>query len=238
VLVQPYYSSDDVARWLKIDQQSITLHLNKLEGEMPQTTIDFHLYMLAGSYYLHGMTCIAQNSFGAAIDAFRASAETRCKMYERYNNGLGRSLEAGHFQSLLIAFVTMERALVSRFVHNFRADEGTPGSVFLGRALKLVALNDLESAKNELARKKPRFEPQFIGYAECLDAIAGVDVQRFTAALNLASASWAKWAVKRAKGLPESVCFIHGIGLVRLAERVIGSRVIVIDEHIPGQLLQ
>lgn len=233
-----FYANSDVVRWMNVDQQSITLHLAKLATELPQAKIDFHLDMLADSYYLHGMSCIAQGSFPEAIEAFRASISTRCKMYERYEMGMGRSLEAGHFQSLLVAFVTKDHPLIARFVAFYRANDGTPDSLFIGSALKLVATNDLEAAKSNLAKKKPRFERQFTGFSECLEAIANKDEKRFVNALNVASENWAKWAAKQAKGLPDSVCFIQGAGLVRLAESVFGRRILIADRHIPPELLR
>lgn len=232
-----FYSNEDVARWDKSYGQSVDLHLEKLSADLPQEKVDFHLSNLSGSYYMQGMTLIAKSEFRKAIEAFRASAQTKFKMYERFENGQGRSLEAGNFQSLLVAFVTRDEALVSQLVGKYRAEDGTPGSIFLGRALKLIAMSDLDGAKIALREKKPRFEPQFIGYTDCLEAIANKDEHRFLTALKLASDSWAKWAVKRVNGLPDSVCFIQGVGLVRLAERVMGKRISVVDENIPLQLL-
>lgn len=233
-----FYNDADIARWETADKQSIPLHLEKLKGEVHEKKIDFHLDMLAGSYYMQGMTFIAQGNFDEAVQAFRASAEARCKMYERFEKGQGRSLEAGHFQSVLVAFVTKDQALISRLVVHYRADEGTPDSIFLGRAVKLLAMGDTDGAKTALAQRKPRFEPQFVGYADCLEAIANKDQQRFVSALSLASESWAKWASKKAKGLADSVCFIQGVGLVRLAERVLGNPIPITNEYMPQELLR
>ncbi len=232
-----FYSNDDVVRWDKSYRQSIDLHREKLATDLPQQKVDFHLSNLSGSYYMQGMTFIAQSAFDEAIQAFRASAEAKCKVYERFKNGQGRSLEAGTFQSVLVAFVTNDEPLVSRLVDLYRADEGTPDSIFLGKALKLIATGGLDSAKAALAQRKPRFEPQFVGYAECLEAIANKDQQRFVSALNVASESWAKWASKSVKGLPDSVCFIQGIGLVRLAEQILGNTIPIANEYMPQELL-
>jgi hypothetical protein len=233
-----FYSNDDVVRWDKSYRPAIDLHREKLTTDLPQPKVDFHLSNLSGSHYMQGMTFIAQGNFDAAVQAFRASADARCKMYERFEKGQGRSLEAGHFQSVLVALVTKDQALISRFVSHYRADEGTPDSIFLGRAVKLLTMGDIDGAKTTLAQRKPCFEPQFVGYAECLEAIANKDQQRFVSALSVASENWAKWASKRVKGLPDSVCFIQGIGLVRLAERVLGNPIPIANEHMPQELLQ
>lgn len=233
-----FYSEEDVARWQIAYAKSIGIHQEKLTTDFSQPAIDFHLGGLAGSYYMQGMTFIAQGAFESSLQAFKASAEARCKMYERFENGKGRSLEAGHFQSVLVAFVTKDEALVSRLVGLYRADEGTPDSIFLGNALKLVATGDIDGAKTALAQRKPRFEPQFVGYADCLEAIANKDQPRFVSAASVACESWAKWAAKRVKGLPDSVCFIQGVGLVRLAERVLGNPIPVISDGMPQELLR
>jgi hypothetical protein len=232
-----FYSNDDVVRWQKAYVQSIGIHLEELATDLSQQKIDHHLSGLAGSYYMQGMTFIAQGAFDEAIQAFRASADARCKMYERFERGQGWSLEAGHFQSVLVTFVTKDQALISRLVNHYRVSEGTPDSIYLGRAVKLLAAGDIDAAKNALARRKPHFEPQFAGYPDCLEAIVNKDPARLVTALNAASQCWAKCASKTVKGLPDSVCFIQGVGLILLAEKVIGQRIPISNEYIPRQLL-
>lgn len=237
--MKKFYSPEDVARWEEAKGGSVALHLEKLSDPslVPQKQ-DFHLGMLSLSYQSKGMTFVALERFEEAKQSFRGSIETLCKMYERFEKGQGRSLEAGHFQSVLVAFVTKDQPLISRLAAHYRADDGTPDSVYLGRVVKLLAMGDIDAAKTALAQKKPRFEPQFVGYADCLEAIANKDQQRFVTALNGASESWSKWASKRVKGLPDSVCFIQGIGLVRLAERVLGNPIPISNEHMPQELLR
>src|SRR5947209_1817183 len=106
-----FYSNDDVVRWDKSYRPAIDLHREKLTTDLPQQKVDFHLSNLSGSYFMQGMTFMALGAFDEAIQALRASAEARCKMYERFEKGQGRSLEAGHFQSVLVAFVTKDQTL-------------------------------------------------------------------------------------------------------------------------------
>jgi hypothetical protein len=231
------HSDKDVARWEKAYENAIAIHLDKLRTESSQANVDFHMGGLAGSYYMYGMTLIAGAQFGAAIDAFRSSTELWCKMYERYENGHGRPLEAGHFQSVLVAYVTGDDVLISRLVAHYRAEDGTPDSIFIGTALKLIATGDCTSAKTALTLPKPHFEPQFRGYPDCLDAIAHNNEEQFISALGTASEFWAKWASNQARGLPHSVCFIHGVGFIRLAETIFNKSISVTNEHIPQGLL-
>jgi hypothetical protein len=233
-----FYSDEDVARWEKSYQQSIGLHLQKLATDLPEQKIDFHMGMLALSYETQGMIDIAKGRFQAAIGAFRSSVEVRCKQYERYEAGKGDALEAGTYQSLLIGLVTNDGELVSRLANHYRAENGTADSVFLGRAVRPIVMNDIDAARASLSQKRPRFEAQFVGYAECLEAIVNKDERGFVAGLDLASKSWLKVVSRRDQGLPYSVCFIQGVGLVRLAEKVLGRPISVANEHIPPQLLR
>lgn len=234
-----FYTRDDVARWDAAKGGSVALHIEKLSDPAltPQNR-DFHLGMLAMSYQTKGMILIAQERFDEARQTFRDSIETLCKMYERFEMGQGRSLEAGHFQSVLLAFVTNEPLLIARIVAHYRTDEGTPDSIFLGRAVKLLATGTINAAKEALAQQQPRFQPQFVGYSDCLAAIANKDQDRFEAALIVASESWSRWASKKVKGLPDSVCFVQGIGLVRLAERILGRALSIANEYMPLALLR
>jgi hypothetical protein len=237
--VERYYSTEDVARWEASYAESIAAHLQRLtDPRLPESRHDFHLGMLSLSHRTRAMICVARGRFGDAVAALRASVEARCRMYERSVAGVGRPLEAGHFQTVLDALATRDDTLVDRIGRHYRADVGTRDSVFLGTALRSLVLNDVPGACSALGRERPRFERQFVGYVECLQAVAAGDDQRFPAALALASGSWAEWAARQVRGLPDSVCFLHGAGFVRLAERVFRRRVPVADAHIPSPLLQ
>jgi hypothetical protein len=231
------YSPADLDRWNRSYQDSIHLHLDKLATDLSSQQVDFHLNMLSLSYHTQGMILIAQGKFTDAVGSFRSSVLAKCQMYERYEKGEGRALEAGHFQSVLEAYVTRDDDLVAAIVKHYRAQEGTPDSIFLGRALKYIATNEIDNAKRLMRQEWPRFEPQFVGFADCLEAIAENDEYRFVAAANSASQHWAAWAAKRIRGLPDSVCFIQGIGLIRLAEKSMGRTIRIVSEYLPQELL-
>jgi hypothetical protein len=237
--MKKYYSPEDVVRWQQSFDKSVRIHLEKLSDlELSPDGYDFHLSLLSLAYHELGMTRIAQGGFEEARKMFHESVQARCKMFERAEKGVGRSIDAIYFQSLLIAFVTKEEDLVARIVDLYKPVEGIADAIYLGRAVKLLAKNDTIAAKSALAQKKPRFVTQFPGYAECLEGIADKDEQRFALGLNVASESWRKCAARRDKGLPFSVCFIQGVGLVRLAEWVLGKRISVVNEYIPAELLE
>ncbi len=234
-----YYSHEDLTRWEKAYGSSVTLHLEKLSTHgLNAQKQDFHLGMLQLSYETEGLIHIAKNRYEAAIKSFKDSKETLCKMYERYENGLGRPLEAGHFQSVLIGFVTSYKALIAKLANHYSANEGTKDSCYLGRALKLITAGNLDDAKAALAEKKPRFETEFIGFDDCFAAIVNRDEQQLLSAIKIATKSWEKCASNRDRGLPFSVCFIKGIGIIRLAEHVLGKQVLIDNQYMPHELLR
>jgi hypothetical protein len=237
--MKKYYTAEDVARWQPTFEKSVTIHLEKLSRPgQPSEHYDFHLGMLSLHYCDFGMMRIAQGRFEEARKMFQESVQTRCKMFERAGEGVGESIDAGQFQSLLIAFVTKDESLVARMADLYKAEEGVPESIYLGSAVKLLAKKDTRGAKAALAQKKPRFETLFVGYDDCLEAIADKNEQGFASGLKVASESWRKVAARRYKGLPSAVCFIQGAGLVLLAESVLGKRLAVVNEYIPPELLQ
>jgi hypothetical protein len=234
-----FYTDADVERWENVEKNSLQIHNDKLATDLPQRLVDHHLSGLSATFWSRAMICIAKGEFGKAIEALRTSTEYRCKVYERFEKGDGTwPPDAGDFQTLLVALVSRDEASIARFVSLYRYDKGTPGSVFLGRAVKLLVMNEIDAARESLGQKKPRFEPQFVGYAECFEAMANKDEHGFVAALTLASKKWAKVVSIRDRGLPYSVCFIQGAGLVRLAEKVLGKPISVSNEHIPPQLFR
>jgi hypothetical protein len=232
------FTDGDLTRWENSHKESIALHLAKLSSSETETEVDFRLGMLAVARHTQGMIDVARGNFPQAVSSFRSAVETRCWQYERFEQGVGRELDAGHFQTLLLALVTRDDALVSRFLGHYRAENGTPTSVFLGRAIKRLVANDRQGARLELARRKLRPDPQFRGYCECLEAIADGNDDGFGDAFAQAATNWQTWAAKTVRGLPESVCFIQGVGLVRLAEQVLGRAVPISHEHVPRELLR
>ena len=233
-----FYTDKDVERWEEVYQDSGRLHLDKLAANPPQQAVDFHMSMYSLECQARGMTLVAKKLFSEALALFHESVERRCKMYERWESGLGRAMQAGHFQDLLVAYVTNDDALITKFARHYRADDGTSDSMFLGRIVKCIALNDIEGARNGLRQKKPsRFETQFSGYPDCLEAIVEKDQARFVDAIAFAATKWSRWSCRVEKGLPGSVCFLQGVGLVRMAEKTIGNRIPVTNEYLPPELL-
>ena len=130
------------------------------------------------------------------------------------------------------------KSLISRLVRHYRVDSGTPDSR-LSRPSGEVPRDRRPGGREGSARAQTAaLEGQFKGYAECLEAIADKDPCRFAEAFEIATKSWTRFAARTVRGLPLAACFIQGVGLIRLAERVIGERIEISNEHIPSRLLQ
>jgi len=235
-----FYTADDVARWESVDKESIDLQLSKLALETRPPLREQRLGMLSVVYAHLGMTCIAKADFRGAIRSFEESVATRCRTFEMIGEGLASStnVDAGHFQSLLIAFVTRNEPLIQRLALPYCADTGTRGSKYLGAAIKALINGDLDAARTALTQKRPSFEMQFKSYPACLEAIVDQDPIRIVEAVHSASRDWAKWVARGLRGLPDSVCFIQGVGLIRLGERVLGRSIPIINQYLPKELLE
>jgi hypothetical protein len=234
-----FYTEKDVERWEEAYGRFGRLHQDRLAANPPPAEVDSRLRSLSLECRFRGMTFVAKRQFPEALACFRESVERRLKMYERWASGLGEAMSAGHFQDLLVAYVTNDDELIANFARHYRADDGTDDSVYLGRVVKCIALKDLEGARKGLLEKRPRrFETQFSGYPDCLEAIVEKDQARFVDAIAFAATKWSRWSCRVEKGLPGSVCFLQGVGLVRMAEKTVGTRIPVANEYLPPELLQ
>ena len=119
-----FYTTEDIARWDVSCKNSISVHLEKLATELPAQKRDFHLGMLSLSYYTRGMICVAKGDIPPAIESLREGVETLCRLFEF------RPVNAGHFQSLLIALATRDDALVSKLARYYQPtmERRTPSS--------------------------------------------------------------------------------------------------------------
>jgi hypothetical protein len=147
------YNVEDVARWETTFSESVALHLDRLTSRLSERQFDFHLGMLALAHRNRGMVHVANEQFERAISSFCDSVEVRCRCYERFERGVGRPMDAGHFQSLLLAFVGRDSSLIPRLLNHYRCDQGTPASIALGRAIYGLTTGDRSGVtESDLAR--------------------------------------------------------------------------------------
>ena len=86
--------------------------------------------------------------------------------------------------------------------------------------------------------RPPSLEKVYPGYYACLAAIVRHDVASFRSAMSAADEKWYKYAKHNGKGLPDSVSFLYGAGLVCLAEWFWGNKVDVRTPNLPDRLLR
>jgi len=233
------YSPEDVARWEGTFPNSLAIHTEKLKrDDASPDHRRFHLGMLSLTYRDMATTAIARGAFADAIRLLRLGVDTVCRLHELFEQGFpGEGADAGHFQSVLLAFATRDTELSKKMVSHYRFDKGIKASVFLGKIIKSIAHGDHAAAQDTLSKPWPKVEAMFRGYPECLQAIANKDEPAFRQAIPSTSKNWAKWAARVEKGLPGAVCFIQGIGLVRLAEHAMGRHIPISDDNMPPELL-
>jgi hypothetical protein len=233
-----FYSEEDVIRWEKTAFESIRTQTEALRKTgIPYEFRWQRLGSVAGAYKRLAMVAIARRKFSDAMGFFRKAMEME---FERYEMELahGKAVDAGEFQTVLLAYATTDQLLISKMLGYYTWDKGVPESVYLGKIIKSLAIGDITTAQETLKLKKPRIEKMFSDYPACLQAMADKDQDSFQTSIAAAATTWAKRASRYEKGLSDSVCFIQGVGLVRLAEQVIGTRIGICNEHIPAELLR
>jgi len=232
-----FYTQDDVVRWEAANSRAIALREGFLANPPARLDIDTQYASLGQAYSAMGLTAIAQSKYQVAFSYFAKSTASTLHRIERMSAHSATGLEAGHFQSLLLSLVTKDEYLISELAHRYLLVEGPSDSIYLGRVVKALALRDNVTAQLALSVSPPRIDSQFRGFVEVLKSIAHSNNSSFTTAMNAATIHWATWTSKKAVGLPQSVCFILGVGLVRLAERVFNSSLDFSTEHVPATLL-
>jgi hypothetical protein len=234
--MRTYYTSEDVLRWEKSALEGIPLHLGKLKGSEPLHIRSQRFGGLAGEYDTLAMIAIARKQFANAIELLRKSIEMHFEQFE-IDKARGRPIDAGHFQEVLLSFLTKDQPLISKMLNYYTWEDGIPESVYLGKVIKSLAVGDFSYAQLTLDQKRPRIEKMFDAYPDCLQAMVHKDAGALQTAKLVGSKNWARRAARFEKGLPYAVCFLQGAGLVRLAEHVMGAKLSITDENIPAELL-
>jgi len=246
---KPRYTMEDVERWESVDQKYFPPLLQRLRDEPNHRAVvrghGFCSYVLARQGM--AMCAIVRGKYSLAMGHLAAGAEARCLMYERYEAGEDISpdyLSAGNWLNLLLAHASGDEAVVERlctlYDEKYFDDPATRSveeSKYIGRIIKALTEGRVEDARRTQGEPAPKIERMFRGYLECLTAIADGDEAGLEEALRFAADAWEKYARRVWRELPQSVCFIHGVGFIRLAERVWGRPVVLEIDHIPLGLL-
>jgi hypothetical protein len=234
----PFFTDEHVATWEQRALGTIQFQFDALRK--PGLTLELRWQRfghIAGAYESLAMVAIARKTFGEVRGFLCKSMEMHFEQFE-IQRAQEEPISAGYFQLVLLAYVTMDPAVIHKMLNYYHWDDGVPESVFLGKIIKSLAVGDTATAQVTLSQKRPRIEKMFSAYPDCLHAIANKDQAGLCDAIAIACKTWARRAARYEKGGPHAVCFLQGIGLVRLAEQVIGGKVSIAEEHIPPELLE
>ncbi len=243
------YTSEDIERWEATSAEVLRLLLQQLRDEPDGRVCQLGrgYLSLEGSAWSNALISAARSQWPTSLGWLRVSVDAICVLYEACMAGrriAPQSLAAGNWQTLLHAHASTDSLLVSRFCKLFdlefaarREIGSTKDSLFIGRLVKALTEHRLDDARALLSRQWPSVERMFRGFVECLQAVAMNYEVGFARSLQSASAAWQKYASRNWKGLPDAVCFLNGVGLVRLAEHTWQKRVTLSDPNIPAELL-
>jgi hypothetical protein len=239
------YTPEDVRRWAEVDARCLQLGEQRLSNP-PGGRIENALSDNAGWHALAARRLIAEGRLAEARDHLIKGARYCAEIFERHARGEPMNIEyvnAGCFQWLLDALASGDWAAAEHFSSVFPAEfdkrsRSIPSSIYIARPLKALVEGRIEDARQMLAQKQPSIDPMHRGYPECLRAIAARDRAGFVEALKAASVYWRRWAARAERGLPHSVCFLHGAGLMALAQRVMDQRIDEPVDHVPVELIR
>jgi hypothetical protein len=238
------YTAVDVIRWRQADERRLPMKLSQLNDDAFVGRRDF---VLSGLHLLHeglGYTHIALHEPDAARAHFFESCQYVLRLFLLPSSGevvsSGR-LQAGYFQSWLIALSIGADGLAFSLTDSFK-NEYLTGKDSLAEverialALQLLILGRADGAKDILQARPIPAASDFTHYFDCLRAIAEREEDRFVESLDLAAKEWCSRIVKTHKGYPQAVCFMNGLGLLRLAERFVEHPIEIDNDLIPSQL--
>lgn len=242
--MEALYSQADVERWGTQNAKKRQMLERRLGTKWSDATDAQGLSMLSLSLEDEGYTAIALGKRDEAIRSFHNAVSARAKLLDMGRQGISGAesyIRTGYFQTLLESLAIGDDSLTAQFVAVFDVDgiaaqASPPDSTYIARVLKALAQGNQEDAKHVLATPPPDVDPQFVGYVECSKAIAEGRYSELEGELRLAAQEWERFVRKDSLGQPQSACFMGGLGLLRLAEKVWQLRLVVTVEHIPQWL--
>lgn len=235
------YTMHDVLRWQQVDEGRLPMKRSQLHDPKFAGRRDF---ALSGLHLLHeglGYTYVALGDRDKATDHFRDSCRFVGQIFTLPQAGEtvapGR-LSAGYCMSWLVALAIRESAMAADLALLFDPQQHSASSSESAQVIAISLQHLLAGRKDDAlaALTAPRAEmsDEFQYMDRCLAAIASLDEPEILCSLRCASAAWASRVERSHKGLPQAVCFIHGLGLLRLAELVLGKRLDIDSEVIPA----
>jgi len=242
---KPLYEAQDVARWTWAIAQALGVVAARFRregigrGQVMSAFFVDHLFS--------GYAAVARGETTLGLGHFLAACEAECRTYEAYEAGkdIQRDcLASGRFETLLLAHVTTDEAMIRRFCRLYKVEYGADPrtmsiaeSTWIGAVIKGITEHRLEDAVTVLESHGERIEKRFPGYRACLAAIARRDEVGLEPALKTAAEKWERYARHNLRHQPDAVFFLNGVAFVRMAEWAWGHAVTVDVEHVPKELL-
>jgi hypothetical protein len=243
--MKPLYSQSDVERWVAQNAKKRQILERRLGANWSDATDAQGLSMLSLTLEDEGYTAIALGKRDEAIRSFHNAVSVIAKLLDMGRQGLSGAAAyicTGYFQTLLESLAIVDDSLTAQFVAVFDVDgiaaKASPlDSTYIARVLKALAQGRQDDAKRVLATPPPDVDPQFVGYVECLRTISEGRYSELEGELRRAAQAWERFVRKDSPGQPPSACFIGGLGLLRLAEKVWQRSLEVTVEYLPSLLV-
>jgi hypothetical protein len=228
--MKPLFSEKDVRRWASTCSEDIEI----LERRLGRDSNDVQgLNMLALTLVDSAFAKFAIGECDNAANLLQSAVRFKLRIFELHSTGNEAAkgyIRAGEFQTILLAFASGDIDLARQFASILPADgfavENSPAdSSFIYLSLKALALSDFDEAASLLSRPKPeKVDPQFVGYIECLEAIAEKNASKVQVAIQNAESHWYAFMNKKFRGHPQAACFVAGLGFQRIAETTLKTK--------------
>jgi hypothetical protein len=243
-IMKPLYSSADVDRWVIQNAKARQLLERRLGTNWKSANDAQGLSLLSMTFEAEGFTAVALGNREVAMNNFAESVAVTVKVLDMGRKGINGAegyVRTGYFQTLLTAWAIDDDRLIKEFLDVFQvegtaADRSPADSTYIARTLKALSMGRLGDAERILAFPARDVDPQFVGYVDCLTAIAESRMDEFKVALRRSADAWERFTREDGGGQPQSACFIGGLGLLNLAKRLGLKLNDLVVDHIPALL--
>jgi len=228
--MKPLFSEKDVRRCASTCSEDIEI----LERRLGRDSNDVQgLNMLALTLVDSAFAKFAIGECDNAANLLQSAVRFKLRIFELHSAGNEAAkgyIRAGEFQTILLAFASGDIDLARQFASilpadGFAVENSAADSSFIYLSLKALALSDFDKAASLLSRPKPeKVDQQFVGYIECLEAIAEKNASKVQVAIQNAESHWYAFMNKKFRGHPQAACFVAGLGFQRIAETTLKTK--------------
>lgn len=235
------YTRSDIERWCTVNQREV----DEIREEMQLLPADDKrgradlIRALSLAHEGLAFSRFADEDYQNAVGHFRMACGALSEIYS-VSDDQKIGWAPGDFQALLIAWaaksdsarIQLATALASASVDPIK-EWGPPDSAYLSSTIAYITVGKMGTAARCLERPPRSIDPRFRGYGSVLSAVVELDQRKTVDALHSAAESWSRYVARNERNLPYSACFVHGVGLARMGQAVIGSTLELDTEAIP-----